>query len=51
MTQASRVPPNDLRAEREVLGSCLLDNAILDELDSIVSAEDFYSDANIVSNI
>jgi replicative DNA helicase len=43
----SRVPPNDLSAERAVLGGILLENAALNTvLELPLAAEDFYSDAH-----
>src|SRR5688572_31269630 len=43
----SRVPPNDLGAERAVLGGVLLENEALNVvLELPLSAEDFYSDAH-----
>lgn len=47
-TQAStgRVPPNDITAERAVLGGILLDNNALNVVVEIIMVEDFYSDAH-----
>src|SRR5262245_20021265 len=43
----SRVPPNDLGAERAVLGGILLENDALNVVTEIpLTAEDFYSDAH-----
>ncbi|MDD9970159.1 MAG: replicative DNA helicase [Myxococcales bacterium] len=43
----SRVPPNDLAAERAVLGGILLENEALNVVSEIpLTAEDFYSEAN-----
>ena len=43
----SRVPPNDLSAERAVLGGILLENDALNTVLEIpLAADDFYSDAN-----
>ena len=43
----SRVPPNDLSAERAVLGGILLENEALNVvLELPLTAEDFYSDAH-----
>lgn len=43
----SRVPPNDLSAERAVLGGILLENDALNTiLELPLTAEDFYSDAH-----
>lgn len=45
--RAARVPPNDLAAERAVLGCILLENASMDRvLDVPIASEDFYSEAN-----
>ncbi len=41
-----RLPPQNLEAERSVLGSLLLDSSRCDEVLAIVSADDFYADAN-----
>lgn len=44
---ASRVPPNDLEAERAVLGGVLLENDALNVVSEIpLVADDFYSDAH-----
>ncbi|MBN1653786.1 MAG: replicative DNA helicase [Deltaproteobacteria bacterium] len=43
---SGRVPPNDLAAERAVLGGILLDNDALNVVIEILRPEDFYSDAN-----
>lgn len=40
------LPPQDLAAERSLLGSLLLDNQMFDEVCEIVRAECFYSDIN-----
>jgi len=41
-----RVPPNDLDAERAVLGSLLIDPSCADAVSGAVSAEDFWDTAN-----
>lgn len=41
-----RLPPQDLNAEKAVLGSILLDPSVLDDVASTVKASDFYADAN-----
>ena len=41
-----RVPPNNLDAERSLLGGLLLDSAAFAEVRPIVAAEDFYRDAH-----
>ena len=41
-----RVPPQDLEAERSVLGSMLLSAAVIDDVLLAVKEEDFYADAN-----
>ncbi len=41
-----RLPPQNLEAERSVLGSMLRDNQVIDDVCPIVRAEDFYADAH-----
>ena len=41
-----RLPPQNLDAERGVLGSLLLDPQLCDEVALLLRADDFYSDAN-----
>jgi replicative DNA helicase len=41
-----RLPPQNIEAEKGVLGSLLLDSDMCDEVATIVRAEDFYADAN-----
>ena len=41
-----RLPPQNLEAEKGVLGSLLLDPDMCDEVALIVRPEDFYADAN-----
>jgi len=41
-----RLPPQDLDAERSVLGSILLKQDVLDEVAGIVTAGDFYAEAH-----
>jgi len=41
-----RLPPQNLEAEKGVLGSLLLDQNLCDEVALVVRAEDFYSEAN-----
>lgn len=43
---SGRVPPNALDAERAVLGGILLENSAMNVVIEIITAEDFYSDAN-----
>ena len=43
---AGRVPPQNLDAERSLLGGILLDNAGFSEVVEIVKSEDFYRDAH-----
>lgn len=43
---ATKVPPNDLNAERAVLGSVLIDSRCLDNIVAMIRAEDFYLDAH-----
>lgn len=46
MDDVGRVPPQDLEAERSVLGAILLSSEVLDDVLMNCRAEDFYSDAN-----
>ena len=41
-----RLPPQNLDAERSVLGSMLRDNDVIDVVTQILSAESFYLDAH-----
>ncbi|MHC4178008.1 MAG: replicative DNA helicase [Planctomycetota bacterium] len=41
-----RLPPQNLEAEKGVLGSLLLDSRMCDEVALILQADDFYADAN-----
>jgi replicative DNA helicase len=41
-----RVPPNDLPAERAVLGGVMLDNGVIDEIGDLLAGKPFYSSAN-----
>lgn len=41
-----RLPPQNLEAERSVLGCLLIDSSRCDEVLAIISAEDFYAEAN-----
>lgn len=41
-----RVPPQDLEAERSVLGSCLLQSEVIDDVLTLVRENCFYSDAH-----
>lgn len=41
-----RIPPNDLAAERSLLGSLLLDNSELENVRDIVQPNQFYNDLN-----
>ncbi len=41
-----RVPPQDLEAERGVLGSCLLQNDVIDDVLTLLRENYFYSDAH-----
>ena len=40
------LPPYDLDAEEAVLGSLLIDNEAIPEIDTIIGAEDFFSEQN-----
>lgn len=46
MDDSGRVPPQDLDAERSVLGAILLSSDIIDDVLLNCRADDFYSDAN-----
>ncbi|MBI1347222.1 AAA family ATPase [bacterium] len=46
MQPEARLPPQNLVAEQSVLGSLFLRNSAVDEVASILSASDFYSDKN-----
>nr|MBK7066588.1 replicative DNA helicase [Deltaproteobacteria bacterium] len=41
-----RIPPHDLDAERAVLGTILLENAALSQVESVLAAADFYHPAH-----
>ncbi len=43
---ATRVPPHDLSCESALLGSVLLKNKVLDDVESMVTSSDFYQRAN-----
>ncbi len=45
-SQISRVPPNNLEAERSVLGACLLDKEAFATVEQIISPDDFYQPAH-----
>ena len=45
-TLADRLPPQNLEAERSVLGGCLLDAAVIDDVMTFLRPEDFYRDAH-----
>jgi replicative DNA helicase len=45
-SREGRVPPNALEAERAVLGGVLLDNNVWNTVSEILTADDFYSEAN-----
>ncbi len=44
MTEA--LPPYDLDAEEAVLGSLLIDNEAINEIDTVIGSEDFFSEQN-----
>ena len=46
MSVIDRLPPSDLDAERAALGCCLLSEAALDDVHSILRTDDFYSHAH-----
>jgi replicative DNA helicase len=41
---SGRVPPNDLGAERAVLGSLMIDQAAVAEIRDVLDPEDFYAE-------
>ncbi|MCR5761191.1 MAG: replicative DNA helicase [Sphaerochaetaceae bacterium] len=43
---ATRIPPHDLACESALLGSVLLKNKVLDDVESMISSSDFYQRAN-----
>jgi replicative DNA helicase len=40
------LPPQNIQAERGVIGSALLDNAVIHEIADLLQPEDFYRDSN-----
>jgi replicative DNA helicase len=46
MELLDRQPPCDMRVERAILGSVLLDPSCLDDIAHLIRPEDFYDDAN-----
>lgn len=46
MNDESRIPPNDLQAERCVIGCMMLANSTIDAVQEIIQPRDFYSDAH-----
>ena len=46
MIDADRLPPQNLEAERAVIGSALLDSGTIDEMAGIVTPEDFWRDTH-----
>lgn len=46
MTNSDHLPPQDLEAERSLLGSLMLSPAAFEEVSAIIRASDFYSDAH-----
>ncbi len=49
MTQQPELqaPPHDLFSERAVLGALLIDNKLIDQVNSRITAEDFYKDFHV----
>jgi replicative DNA helicase len=45
-TQSDRIPPHNLEAESNVLGSILIDNEAISKIADILSEEDFYKKAH-----
>ena len=41
-----RLPPHNLEAEASVLGSALLDNEVLDQMEGLIDAESFYKEGH-----
>ena len=46
MDAIDRLPPQDLEAEKGVLGSIILKAAVLDDVADLLKPEDFYADCN-----
>ena len=46
LTGQIQIPPHNLEAEREVLGSVLLDNLVLLQTQAIITVADFYKEAH-----
>jgi replicative DNA helicase len=46
MNNSERKPPQNIEAERAVLGSVLMDNQTINSLDGIITFEDFYFEAH-----
>lgn len=46
VASVERLPPQNLEAERSVLGSMLRDNAVIGDVLQIIRAENFYTDAH-----
>src|SRR5205085_1088727 len=46
MESVERLPPYNPDAERSVLGSCLRDNGVIDDVTLLLAADDFYMDAH-----
>ena len=44
--ECPRLPPHDFQAERQLLGACMLDAALLEEAGLVLDPEDFYASAH-----
>jgi replicative DNA helicase len=49
VARPDRLPPQNLEAEQSVLGSILIDNAVLDEVVTFLAPSDFYRDSHQIA--